>query len=144
MSRPWSPASCAGGGPSARVTVTGSLSRRASASPSPPWGWRSLRGWPRRWPTASTSGLSGRTERPASGSTPRAPFRLCRGLPTGQDPQEVADGPVTVGNVRQGQVLLHVGPVPTAPALLHDVAGLGQIAHDPVGAALGDADCGGD
>ena len=111
-------------------------------------------GWRKRCPTASFSDPSAPTEaapdrgrqrvlRPNLSGWRDATCPRGRRL-AGEDVEDLADGLVPIGGVRDGQVVLDVIAVPAAVSFLHHVAGIGQIADDAVGTALGDPEGAGD
>jgi hypothetical protein len=59
-----------------------------------------------------------------------------------QDGEDFADGRFLAGSLRQRQVRLDLVAVAAAVLLPDQVAGLGEIGDDAVGAALGDAQAG--
>ena len=69
---------------------------------------------------------------------------LLLGVPAHQDGQDVADGGLAAHGVGQRQVRLDLVAVAASVFLLDHVAGPGQVGDDPVGAALGDPEGGGD
>jgi hypothetical protein len=79
-------------------------------------------------------------------------FRLCRMKPgvgarkadTGKHGQNFPDGGLPAGGFWQRKVRPDLVAVTAAILLLDDVAGVGQVGDDAVGAAFGDADAGRD
>ena len=58
---------------------------------------------------------------------------------SGQKIKDVADGPFSGGGFGDREMRLDLVPVPPALFRLDQVAGGGQVGHDPVGSALRDA-----
>lgn len=71
-------------------------------------------------------------------SVSRLPNWLPLGATTDQNVQHVPDRLLAIGELRQGQVALHLVAISATLSLLDDIAGFGQIADDGVRVALGD------